>query len=152
MKAELYLWDLNQDKIGVEKVVEKADIEKVFGPGDEAVEGWVLCCDAFCCILDFSFNVDRLEEISFADLKRRAGFRWQMRQERFGGLLWNPHTGHVFKLDSEAFELLRELEEGSEIETVERKFKISATEIHRFLATISERVDTSGQKPPAKLK
>lgn len=148
MEAELYLWDLNQDKIGLDKVINPEDVERVFGPGNEAA--WVLCCDAFCCILDFSNRIDRLEEVSFADMRRKARFRWQMRQEKYGGLLWNPHTGHVFKLDQEAFEILRELEEGVGLETVEEKFNVSSSDLHKFLATISERVDTSGLEQPGR--
>lgn len=139
MEAKLYLWDLNQDRIRTERMVSKEEIEKMFTPDDFS---WVLCCDAFCCILDFSFRVDKLDEIKLKDLKERANFRWHIREEKFGGLLWNPQTGHVFQLDKEAYQVLRALEEGMKVEEVERKFTVSGSKIHSLLADISKKIQT----------
>lgn len=133
MKVELYLESLHQDLIdGAKDVGQARDLERFRRLGDE--RAWVLCCDGFCCILDFSKYQDPRDLVSTRPDPRR----WHVRREPFGGLLWNPHTNRVFKLDQEAFEVLLTLQEGTGLAKATRDHGVSERDLHLLMAQIAE--------------
>jgi hypothetical protein len=92
-KIHLYLSKINQEKIRV-------------GTGLPSTEP--KCCyiswKKSCCIFDF-FSLEKS-----AAGKRALGF--MMRAEPGGGLMWNPRTGSVYKLNEEAYHAMIDLESG----------------------------------------
>ncbi len=127
MRAKLYLSSLHQDLIdGVQTAEEFKRL------GDD--QAWTLCCDGFCCILDFSKFQNPQDLVA----KRQATQGWYIRKEEFGGLLWNPDTNRVFELDSEAFKVLMTLQEGTGTEKAVREHGVSLSDLHKLMAQISE--------------
>ena len=124
MKARLYLGEITQDRIRASKFSERpaADL------------GWVLCCDGFCCILNFKRELDD----DLPDVERPS-LAWQLREEPFGGLLWNTGTGHVFQLDQTAYRALRELAEGASVNELAKRHNVEESELYTLLAEVTTR-------------
>ena len=140
MKAKLYLSKLHQDLIdGVR------DVNQFRKLGDS--QAWTLCCDGFCCILDFSKYQNPLDLVS----RKKHWMSWYIRKEDFGALLWNPDTNRVFELDDKAYQVLMTLQEGTGIEKAVKEHKIKESELHMLLAQISETAG-AGRKAAAKSK
>ncbi len=135
MKAEVYLTELHQDLIDGVK-----DIEQFRKTGNP--EALVICCDGFCCILDFSKFQNPIDLVS----KREKWLKWHMRKEKFGALLWNPDTNKVFKLDEEAYNLLMTLQEGTGIEKAKELYHKNESDIHLLLSQISDTGKTQIRK------
>jgi len=132
MKAKPYLLKLHQDLIdGVR------DVEQFKKLGDQ--QAWTLCCDGFCCILDFSKFQNPMDLVS----RKKDWMRWHIRKEDFGALLWNPDTNRVFELDDEAYKVLMTLQEGTGLEKAVREYGVRASELHMLLAQISETAEPS---------
>ncbi|MFZ6026172.1 MAG: hypothetical protein ACOYYS_00535 [Chloroflexota bacterium] len=131
MEAKLYLAKMHQDMIdGVKNLEEFKRI------GDAAA--WTLCCDGFCCILDFSKVINRSDLVT----RKQDWTSWYIRKEEFGALLWNPDTNRVFELDDEAYKTLMTLQEGTGLEKVTREYGVKAEAIFKLLAQISETPET----------
>jgi len=101
LKIDLYLEKINQEMINI-------------GPG--AVSG----CDFYvkwsksCCILDFSL-------VKPGDLVSQPYRGFLLRKEEEGGMMWNPRTGAVYKLNDDAYHAVLDLENGySELEIARR--------------------------------
>jgi hypothetical protein len=127
MEAKLYLSKLHQDLIDNVKTVEQ--FKKL---GDALA--WNLCCDGFCCILDFNKIANPADLIS----RKPDYMRWYIRKEDFGALLWNPATNKVYELDDEAFKVLMTLQEGTGLEKAVKEHKVKESDLFKLLATISE--------------
>ncbi len=128
MKAKLYLSKLHQDLIdGVR------DIEQFRKLGGNP-QAWVLCCDGFCCILDFSKFQNPADLVS----KKRDYMSWHIRQEESGAILWNPATNRVYELDEEAYKVMMTLQEGSGLEKAVQEHGLKETDLYKLLAQISE--------------
>ena len=141
MKAKLYLSSLHQD------LIDKVRTEKQFARlGDE--QAWTLCCDGFCCILDFSKYQNPADLVS----RKQEPMSWYIRREDFGGLLWNPSTNRVFELDQEAFDVLMTLQEGTGMGRVAKKHGIQDAEVHKLMAQISESVEPAKKAKATKRK
>ena len=134
MKSKVYLSSLHQD------LIDRVRTEKQFKSLGGA-EAWTLCCDGFCCILDFSKFQNPADLVT----KKRDSLSWYIRKEDFGGLLWNPHTNRVFELDEEAYEVLMTLQEGTGLERAVKQHGVQVGELHTLLAQISD-------TPPKKAK
>ena len=129
MKATLYLSKLHQDLIdGVRDVKQFKQI------GDPLA--LTICCDGFCCILDFSKFQNPADLVS----RKRQSMSWYIRKEDFGALLWNPDTNRVFELDDEAYKVLMTLQKGR-LEKAIKEHGIKPGELHMLLAQISETDD-----------
>lgn len=134
MNAQLYLKELTQEQIDIDSY-----------QGTYGNVAWTLCCDAFCCILDFSANLTPEDLVTRSPVDRTrlsVGFKtkrldWMLREESFGGLLWNTSTGHVFQLDPEAYGVLSRLEKGASLREIAEQHEISESDIHQLLADIS---------------
>lgn len=132
MKASVYLSSLHQDLI--DNIRTEEEFSKI---GNAA---WTLCCDGFCCILDFSKFTDPRDLVA-NDPKPMS---WYIRREEFGGLLWNPDTNRVFELDKEACDLLLTLQEGTGLERAAKKYGVTAAQVHSLMAQISETSKAAG--------
>ncbi len=132
MRAKLYLSKLHQDLIDGVK-----DINQFKRIGDELA--WVLCCDGFCCILDFSKFQNPMDLVS----RKKDYTSFHIRKEKFGALLWNPDTNQVFELDDEAYKVLLTLQEGTGFDKAVKEHGIEASELHMLLAKISETAELS---------
>lgn len=125
MKAKLYLPRLHQDLID-----EVRNVDQFKNLGGEA---WTLCCDGFCCILNFKYQ-NPIDLVS----RRDEWMSWYIRKEDFGALLWNPKTNRVFELDDEAYKVLMTLQEGTGLEKVVKEYGVQASDLYMLLAQISE--------------
>lgn len=136
MKAKLYLSSLHQDLIdGVR------DVNQFKTLGDQPA--WTLCCDGFCCILDFSKFQDPMDLLS----RKKDRTSWHIRKEDFGALLWNPDSNRVFELDDEVYKVLMTLQEGTGLEKAVQEHGVRASDLHMLLAQISEAVDGPKKTP-----
>ena len=141
MKAKLYLSSLHQD------LIDQVRTEKQFARlGDE--QAWTLCCDGFCCILDFSKYQNPADLVS----RKQDSMSWYIRKEDFGGLLWNPRTNRVFELDQEAYDVLMTLQEGTGMDRAVKKHGIRDAELHTLMAQISESAEPAKKARTAKKK
>lgn len=122
LKAKLYLGRIAQEKIGHEKFG-KADIDN----------GIVICCDGLCCVLDFSKVTDPLELVA-----KKQNFKWMLREEAFGGLLWNAKSDHVFELSHDAFSVLKELTSGKSVEEVSEKLNVEESDIYQLFSEVTK--------------
>lgn len=91
-RIDLYLSKINQEKIRVGPP-----------PPQQEPECWHIEWKKSCCILDFSLD---------KSAERSRAFGFLMRAEPRGGLMWNPRTGSVYKLNEEAYHALLDLEAG----------------------------------------
>jgi hypothetical protein len=128
----LYLPSLHQDLID-----EVRNVDQFKQPGDS--EAWRLCCDGFCCILDFKKYQNPLDLVS----RKKDWMSWYIRKENFGALLWNPATNRVFELDDEAYKVLMTLQEGTGLEKAVKEYGVQASDLYRLLAQISETSEPS---------
>ncbi|GJQ60244.1 MAG: hypothetical protein D8M57_15765 [Candidatus Scalindua sp. AMX11] len=131
MKAKLYLSKLHQDLI--DAVRDKNQFKKL---GDQ--QAWMLCCDGFCCILDFSKFQNPMDLVS----RKKDWMSWYIRKEDFGALLWNPDTNRVFELDDEAYKVLMTLQEGTGLKKAVQEYGVRESDLHMLLAQISESTDS----------
>jgi hypothetical protein len=138
MKANLYLSSLHQDLI--DQVRTEQEFKRVGGG-----VAWTLCCDGFCCVLDFSKFQDPTDLVS----AKRDPLRWYIRKEDFGGLLWNPDTNRVFELDDQAYNVLMTLQEGTGLKRALKTHRIQVNELHALLAQVSEPAPRKEKAQPA---
>jgi hypothetical protein len=139
MNVDLYLGDITQEEINI------GAFQKHYNPS------LTVCCDGFCCILDFSKGlrpedlvgnpVDKLIPRLSVGVER-SHLDWLIRKEEFGGLLWNLHTGHVLQLDHEAYAVLRDLAQGKTLNQLAKAHDIEVTEIHQLLAAVTRKYET----------
>jgi len=122
LKAKLYLGRIAQEKIGHDNFT-KPDIDN----------GIVICCDGLCCVLDFSKFIDPKDLVA-----KKQKFKWMLREESFGGLLWNAQSDHVFELNHAAFSVLRELTSGKSVEDVSEKLNIEESDIYQLFAEVTK--------------
>lgn len=115
MKFELFL-----DKINQEMISNPIDHKKSIVDGCCIYVSWTKSC----CVLDFSF---RLPGDGVTD---PVPPHWMMRSEEEGGLMWNPKTGQVYKLDEEAYNAIVELEQGYTMKQTAEKLKLKKSEIY----------------------
>ncbi|HLP62633.1 MAG TPA: hypothetical protein VK186_27585 [Candidatus Deferrimicrobium sp.] len=138
MKAKIYLSKLHQDLIDGVK-----DLNTFKGIGDRLA--WNLCCDGFCCILDFRKFQNPLDLVS---REKKNWMSWYIRKEKSGALLWNPKTNRVFELDDEAFNVLMTLQEGAGLEKAIQEYGVKESDLYSLLAQISETKEAAKQTNP----
>jgi len=108
MEIKLYLKNINQEMIDAGRTVSK----KALAASDD--KSWVVSWPKSCCVLDFSL-IDPHSRL----INPVQGF--VMRSEKDGGMMWDPRTGSVYKLDEEAYHALLDLDQGySEREVAKR--------------------------------
>lgn len=106
-KIELYLAKINQ--------------EKIRSSGSAAACDFYASWKKSCCILDFS-TVNPLDLVS----QPLRGLLF--RREPGGGMLWNPRSGAVYKLNEAAYHAVLDVEQGlSELEVARRNNLSSKT-------------------------
>lgn len=104
MKFELYLKEITQEMI---------DVGRVRKPSGDGWGGNVWSKE--CCIINFMHQRPGEDVI----LPMRKGLL--MRAEPDGGLIWSPATNAVYKVDGEAYRVMRDLDSGySEREAAKR--------------------------------
>ncbi len=122
LKARLYLGRIAQEKIGSAK----------FGKPDMD-NGIVICCDGLCCVLDFSKFVDP------GDIaKRRQNNKWMLREEPFGGLLWNTQSDHVFELNHDAYSIMKAMASGKSVEDVSEEYHVAESDIYSLFSQVTK--------------
>jgi len=139
MKAKLYLSKLHQDLIDSVR-----DIEQFKRLGDDP-HSLAVCCDGFCCILDFDKFQDPADLVS----RKKDYMSWHIRQEKSGAILWNPATNRVYELDDEAYKVMMTLQEGTGLKKAVQEHGVKESDLYKLLAQISETAE-SVSKTPAK--
>jgi hypothetical protein len=119
MKVELYLKNINQEMIDAGRKVKH-------GTGLD----WMVSWPKECCILDFGM-LDR-------DLGDPAKRGYLLRQEKDGGMFWDPRTGSVYKVDEEAYHAMIELDRGFTEKEVARRMKVPITRVKSFIKQLNE--------------
>lgn len=132
LNAKLYLGRIAQEKIGHRKFSSEKLGQAKFGRRD-IDKGLVLCCDGLCCVLDFSKILDPGDLVT-----RNRQFKWMLRQEPFGGLIWNAQSDHVFQLNHAAYSVLKELTTGKSVEEVSDKMQVQESDIYRLFSKITK--------------
>jgi len=123
MRIERYLEKINQEMISTPKVSRKSIVE-----GCCIYVSW----KKSCCILDFSF-VSPQDYVSTP-----IPLHWMMRSEADGGLLWNPKSGEVFKLDEEAYSVMVELQNGKTERAIAKELHLKPDQVKAFTEKILE--------------
>jgi hypothetical protein len=115
MKATLYLKNINQEMIDANR---KALVK---GLGD--AKSWVVNWPKSCCVLDFSMPNPGEEVIN--PLRGLV-----MRAEKEGGMIWDPQTGSVYKLDEEAYHTILDLDRGFSNHEVAKRIGVSIQSVN----------------------
>lgn len=132
MRAKLYLGDISQEKIKPGKIVRP--LAEYFKPDASLV----ICCDAFCCILDCD-RPGNYDDIIYPQDKRWAP-ELVLRREKFGGLIWNRKTGHVWQISEKATKICYDFAKGADLGTVCKKHEVTESDLFTLLADVSQRV------------
>ena len=119
MKLELYLKNINQEMIDAGRGVKA-------GPGLD----WVVSWPKECYILDFGM-LDK-------DPGDRAERGFLLRQEKEGGMFWDPSTGSVYKMDEEAYHTMIELDRGLTEKEAARRMKIPIARVKSLVKKLNE--------------
>lgn len=136
MRARLYLGDISQEKIRPEKIG-KASLAEYFKPGDAGI---VICCDAFCCILDCDRPVDPRELVTRKERQAQWAPTLVLRKEKFGGLVWNRQTGHVWEIDEKATRVCFDLAKGRALKKVCEKHEVNESDLFSLLAEVTRQL------------
>lgn len=142
MKVELYLTEINQETIGHsfdtdirnESLDSKKNEEIQCCVGEGCCVGE--CCVRECCVRDCCVGECCVGDEAFTKkmhLSKENTNKWLLRKEKFGGLIWEPKSGKIFKLDNEAYEFLTDLKNQEKINTVLLKHKISNAQFNQYL-------------------
>jgi hypothetical protein len=122
MKVELYLKNINQEMIDAGRI----SSAKLTG----AERAWTVSWPKSCCVLDFSMPSMGEEVINPV-----RGFI--MRAEKEGGMMWEPKTGAVYKLDEEAYHTLLDLDQGFSKHEVAKRVGVTLDSVDFLSKTIS---------------
>jgi hypothetical protein len=112
MKIELFMESLNQDYPGITdyRLIRSEDYRRIVKDWDlQWDKPWPR--DANPCDNDAVAYIPKTPFDRFKDLF--------IRKEPFGGLLYNPSSGRVYKLDTDAFNLIEHLHLSSETEKLQ---------------------------------
>jgi hypothetical protein len=136
MKAKLYLGDISQERIKPEKIG-KVSVKEYFKKDDKAI---VICCDAFCCILDCSRPVHPEDLVTYEERVRKWGPELVLRKEKFGGLVWNRRTGHIWELGQKETKICLELARGKSLNEVIKEQDVTESELFSLLADVTQQL------------
>lgn len=136
MRAKLYLGDISQEKIKPAKIG-KIPVKDYFNPGDSAI---VICCDAFCCILDCDRPVNPEDLVSRPERVKQWAPELVLRKERFGGLVWNRKTGHVWEIGTKETKICFDFARGKSLKEVSKKHGVSESELFTLLADVTQQL------------
>ncbi len=123
MKVKLYLKNINQEMIDAGRTVSAK------GKGAK-IHSWAVNWPKSCCVLDFSMPKPGEDVINPV-----RGF--VMRAEKEGGMMWDPRTGSVYKLDEEAYHALLDLDQGFSKREVAKRIGVSEESVNSLSRTIS---------------
>lgn len=110
MKVDLYLKKINQEMI---------DSGRFSRGGVE----WVVSWPKECCVLDFSLGPP--DEL----VTQPARYGLVLREEKEGGMFWDPRTGSVYRVDEEAYHALLDLTQGLSEREVARRMKVPVKKV-----------------------
>jgi hypothetical protein len=117
MKFQLFLNEITQEMIGPRRF--------------QAAAGWVVSWTKSCCVLNFFQTPE-------GDIRPPDRQGLLMRAEPDGGLIWSPATNAVYKIDDEAYKVLRDLDAGhSERETAKRN-KVTLGAVKTLLGKVTD--------------
>lgn len=136
MRAKLYLGDISQEKIKPDKIG-KVAVKEYFKPGGNAI---VICCDAFCCILDCDRPVHPGDLVTHEEKIRKWGPELVLRKEKFGGLVWNRRTGHVWEIGQKETKICLELARGKKLKDVIKEHDVTESELYGLLADVTQQL------------
>ncbi|MCE7743678.1 MAG: hypothetical protein GPJ52_00940 [Candidatus Heimdallarchaeota archaeon] len=120
MKIELFLRKINQDRI-IEQLKPTKGV-------DRSVE-WIVSWPKSCCILDFS-------KVPDSDAVVKPGYL--LREEKVGGMLWDPRSNAVYKLDEEAYHTIIEMEHFKDPAKVAERVGVNEKEVIEFINQLRE--------------
>lgn len=123
MKVALYLEKINQEMIG--NPVNKS---KSIAEGCCIYVEW----SKSCCVLDFSLKNPNDDATVLPE--------FILRSEEDGGMLWNPRSGAVYKLDKEGYNVLNHLENGLSEESIAKLESVDIESIKQFQQDFLETV------------
>lgn len=119
MKIKLYLKKINQEMI---------DSGRITKPREK--ESWVVSWPKSCCILDFGM----VRPGSLVETPVTNGL--MLREEKEGGMFWDPKTGAVYKVDEEAYHTMLEIDRGYSAREIAKRMKISEKKVSVFIAKL----------------
>jgi len=119
MKFELFLNEITQEMIGVRRL-------------QNAIDGWTVSWTKECCILNFSRHRPGDDDILPPITKGVL-----IREEPDGGLIWSPRTNAVYKVDAEAYRLLRDLDSGYTERDAAKRNKMTLRSVNGLVAKIN---------------
>lgn len=118
MKFEVFLNAITQEMI---------DARRISTPGGDGWSGNVWSKE--CCIINFMHQ--RGQELI---LPARGDLL--MRAEPDGGLVWSPATNAVYKVDDEAYRVMRDLDSGYSEREVAKRNKVTLRAVRGLLAKV----------------
>lgn len=119
MKFELFLDEITQEMI---------DSGRMVSPDGDGWSGNVWTKS--CCILNFKqYRKEAIVLPLHSELLMRA--------EPDGGLIWSPATNAVYKVDREAYGVMRDLDSGHSEREVARRNNVTLRAVKRLLTDVA---------------
>jgi hypothetical protein len=128
MKFELFLNEITQEMI---------DARRISTPAGDGWSGNVWSKE--CCILNFMHQ--RGQEVV---LPARGDLL--MRAEPGGGLVWSPATNAVYKVDDEAYRVMRDLDSGYSEREVAKRNKVTLRAVKGLLGKVATALEKASKR------
>lgn len=126
MKFKLFLNEITQEMI---------DAGRISTPAGDGWSGNVWSKE--CCIVNFMHQRPGRDVV----LPLHGGLL--MRAEPDGGLVWSPATNAVYKVDSEAYRVMRDLDSGYSEREVAKRNNVTLRALKGLLAKMSTALKTA---------
>ncbi|MBI4378239.1 MAG: hypothetical protein HY578_03980 [Nitrospinae bacterium] len=120
MKFKLFLKEITREMI---------DSGRISTPAGEGWSGNVWSKE--CCVINFMHQRPGTEVV----LPLHGAML--MRAEPDGGLVWSPSTNAVYKVDGEAYRVMRDLDSGYSEREVAKRNKVRLRAVKRLLAEVN---------------
>ena len=117
MKFQLFLSEITQEMIGARRFRTASD-------------GWDVSWTKSCCVLNFSKK--RADDAILPPARQGM----LMRAEPDGGLIWSPRTNAVYKVDAEAYKVLRDLDSGHSERDAAKRNKVTLRAVQGLVAKV----------------
>lgn len=117
MKIELYLTKINQDLILKGRPPKKPGVK------------WVVSWPKSCCVIGAA-------AAKSGRAKKMSGYL--LREEKEGGMIFDPRTAAIYKVDEEAYHTIIEMEYTSDLKQLAKRMGLSINTIKTFKKRLTE--------------
>ena len=117
----------------IELFLKRINQEMIRGPGTLAGCDFFVSWKKSCCVLDFSL-------VGTGDKRSRPAEGFLIRKEPDGGMIWNPRTGTVSKLNEVAYHAILDIENGLSALQVANRNGLSVGSVRRFVGKLQRMV------------